>query len=383
VATNEQVGALFPGAPQHHPGENRLLLLAQMKEFIETALASVDRARSRVFIESYIVKPGRLGEALLSRLERAAGRGLDVRLLYDASGSHTLPRERLQALRAAGVRARPYGAAPELGVLRPGFRDHSRLVLADDEAFTGGHAWDDRWLPQALGGGGWSDLNCQVMGPVVRDWAALFEQRWREAPRGWPASFDTRTKYPSLRLISDGPGWRRAIAETQMTAFARSRRRVLLAHAYFFPSRRFVRELYDVRGRGVEVTVLVPAHSDLALVQRAARAQYRSWMRHRLVLYEYLPGMMHGKYAVVDDAWATVGSYNALASSLRLTVETNVVSTNRRFVEQVAARFAAQLEESRLVTDRDNAGRGVCVRLVDRLCWLVMIALNRVLHAVA
>ena len=156
--------------------------LLRMGAFLDAVMSRMETAERRIFVECYVVRDDRLGERLMSSLERHARRGVDVRLLYDPSGSHRTASERFQALAASGVKVRPYGIFPWMGRARPGFRDHARAVLVDDVAFTGGHAWGDEWLPREHGGGGWHDMNCVVRGPIVRP-GGLPRGDHRSAPR--------------------------------------------------------------------------------------------------------------------------------------------------------------------------------------------------------
>jgi cardiolipin synthase A/B len=370
-----------PGIGSHVESSNEVALIADMGQFLDAVFGDIARARRRVFVESYIIAPGELAEALLTRLEEAARRGLEVKLLCDPSGSNGLEAARQTALRAAGVGVRFYGRAAFLGTLRPGFRDHARLVLADDVAYTGGHAWDDRWLPASRGGGDWHDLNCRLVGPLVAEWASLFALRWGEAQQGWPASFDSGERYPYTRLTSDGPGWRRTIADLQVEAFSRARQRIWLANAYFFPTHRFARALYRASARGVDVRLLVPASSDLTIIRRAARAQYGAWLRHGFRIYEYQGAMMHAKGGLVDDDWITLGSFNALATSLRLTVETNLTSRDPTVARDFDRCFRQRLEASRAVTRASFKRRGPLTAILDGAAWALLSAGNRILHA--
>lgn len=372
------------GKARTQPGVdvNHVHLLAEMGPFIDRVFRDIQQARQRVFVECFIIAPDRLGEGLLTRLESAAQRGVEVRLLYDPSGSSHLTFERLDRLRAHGVAVRAYGIGAWMGVFRPGIRDHARLVLVDGTAYTGGHAWDDRWLPAARGGQGWSDLNCSLMGPLAaQDWANLFDCRWREAYKLWPATLDTAGKYPDARLLSDGPGWRRSIAEAYIDAFARATRRISIGNAYFFPTRKFKRALFQAARRGVEVKVIVPGFSDLMVIRRAARAEYRSWLRRGIQIFEYQGAMLHSKYGLVDEQWATVGSFNVIGSSLRLTVETNLAVRDATFIRAVAAQFDADLQRSCQIDAKTLDQRPVTSRVLDALAQGLLLALNRVLHA--
>jgi cardiolipin synthase len=78
--------------------------------------------------------------------------------------------------------------------------------------------------------------------------------------------------------------------------------------AYFLPSRELGRLLANVARRG-EVRVLLPARSDVALAQLAARHAIARMGTTAIQFFEYLPQMMHGKLLVIDDV-VYIGSAN-------------------------------------------------------------------------
>ncbi|HEY0706020.1 MAG TPA: phosphatidylserine/phosphatidylglycerophosphate/cardiolipin synthase family protein [Polyangia bacterium] len=349
-----------------------LTLFVDMESFLVDAFARIETARRRIFVETFIIKPDALGETLLGKLERAAHRGLDVRVLYDGSGSHELPRSRVAQLRSHGVKTHRYGLIPPVGFLRTGFRDHARLLLVDDTAYTGGHAWAKDWLPRDRGGEGWSDVNCSVTGPLCETWRRLYEARWGGGPSLWPVSLDTQDTHRDVRLISDAPGVPHRILDAHLEAAAQATKRIWLGNAYFFPTEDLLTALSEARARGVDVKVMLPGVSDLALVARAARSCYERWLSRGLDIYEFDQVMMHGKYAVIDDDWVTVGSFNALGVSMSYAIESNLIIRDRRIVEQAAQHFLAQLKQSLPVTPTRHRARRRATKVVDFLAWAVM-----------
>ena len=62
-------------------------------------------------------------------------------------------------------------------------------------------------------------------------------------------------------------------------------------------------------------------------------------------VYEYCARPMHGKVALVDDEWATVGSSNLEPLSLSLNLEANLVVRDRAFNREMRERLDPLLRE--------------------------------------
>src|SRR5688572_19827903 len=226
-------------------GLHDVRLLGDMGEFLDTFFAEVERARRRVMIECFIVRADRLGQALADALARAAARGVEVALLYDPMGSRTTPSAFFDELAARGVDVRFYGRSTgPLARFWPRARNHSRIYVVDDAAYTGGHAWGDEWLPVDRGGEGWQDVCLRVTGPVVEDFVRLFRARWGEADGDRPmVDLDTGACYPDLRLVAAATTRASVVYRALLEAFAAARRRIWIANSYCFPPRGMLKAL--------------------------------------------------------------------------------------------------------------------------------------------
>jgi cardiolipin synthase len=345
-----------------------LSLLPGMEPMLQSIVRDIDEAKTRVAVETYIYRDDKLGRCFGDALARAAARGVPTRLLYDPLGSEKTDPAFFDELRARGVDVRTYRPAEILaGTAWP--RDHSRVIVIDRSAYTGGAAWGDEWLPKRRGGQGWHDVCLRIEGPCVEDFVHLFEQRWQEAALaiGTPLDFTTGDKYADLMLIGDTPNRQRLVYECYCRAIQAARRRVFIENAYFFPPPALLLALYNAAARGVDVRIILPGDSDLPLLQRAARAEFGSWIDHGLRVFAYQPCMLHSKFAVIDDNWCTVGTFNANAASIGLANEVNVFVYDPTFVARVAKLFLSDQKDSIQVTRAAVDARPLVERAVDRL----------------
>lgn len=370
-----------PVPPAVSTGRHTLRLLPGMPAVIASIQADVRAAARRVLIETYIYHDRRFGRRFARELRSAAARGASVRLLYDALGSHLASADFFEQLRAHGVGARAY--RPAEVVMRqaaPFPRDHSRVIVADGAAYTGGAAWADHWLPRRLGGGGWYDVCLRVEGPVVEDFAALFEQRWREATGDLaPADFATGDRHPDLELVSDTPAGPSLVKERYKAAIRRAKSRIWIENAYFFPDEDILGELLSAAGRGVDVKITMPGSTDLAILKRAARAEMGGWLRAGLQLFEYQAALLHAKLAVVDDDLCTVGSFNMNPTSAAWANEVALFVRDPGLASVVARQLELDRARSRPVRAADPARR---VPLFDRAldslsAWLLRLVERR------
>jgi cardiolipin synthase len=123
-------------------------------------------------------------------------------------------------------------------------------------------------------------------------------------------------------------------------AIRSARRRVLIANAYFFPGYLLLREMRRAARRGVDVQLVLQGEPDMPIV-RVANLLYDHLMRDGVKIHEYCRRPLHGKVAVVDDDWSTVGSSNLDPLSLSLNLEANVVIRDRAFADELGGKLEA------------------------------------------
>jgi cardiolipin synthase len=360
--------------------QHALVLLPGMEPMLRSIVRDVDAARERVVVETYIYRDDRLGRAFGDALARAVARGVSVRLLYDPLGSQKTDPAFFDSLRGCGLDVRPY--RPRDVVVRTmsyGPRDHSRIIVVDGAAYTGGAAWGDEWLPAHRGGKGWHDVCLRVEGPVVEDFLGVFDARWREAVGeiAEPGDYATNDKYPDLEFVCDAPTGATRVYGRYCAAIERARSRVWLENAYFFPPPEMLKALYDAAARGVDVRILLPdERTDLPIMRRAARAEFLEWIDRGLKLYEYTRCMLHSKFAVIDDDWCTVGTFNASAPGIGWANEANVFVYDPAFVARCARLFEADLAHCEPIAAEDVRARPLLQQAGDQLARDAMTILD-------
>ena len=359
---------------------SRVEVMGDMGAFADRVLREISRARRRVDIECFIVRADRLGGELARALVAAAARGVRCRLLYDPLGCRTTPRSYFAGLAERSVEVRRFGwvGALLLGRLlnRPAARNHARIIVVDDAAYTGGHAWGDEWWPAARGGEGWHDVCCGVEGAIVEDFATLFEQHWSQSNAAHPIGDYLGEPRDGVRLVSDAPVKESVILGRYLDAITAARRRVWMANAYFFPPRSMRAALVKARARGVDVKIVVPGISDVPIVQYAAEAHYRRWMASGLELWEYQGVVMHSKYALVDDDWCLIGTFNANVASVAFAIEVALVSHRPSDGAAVAAQLARDLASSKPVDAARLRRIPLRRRILGRLAAFLMSLAN-------
>lgn len=242
------------------------------------------------------------------------------------------------------------------------------INLTRDSVVAPGHAGGDHRHVH--------DLYLELAGPCATDVHHNFVQRWNEASeRGgddgcWPnATHAAELPFPARASSAAGdvlaqvqrtvrPGLYKdstaspgggafAIEQGELSIFEQYGKAIAAARSYVylenqaFGQPETIEALHDALARGVDVTVLVPADAHPFFKQRRKQPETQPFIARLGALGEHerfaLVGIaapdpagslrnvyVHAKAALVDDAWATIGSCNVAPRSFFGDTELNV-----------------------------------------------------------
>lgn len=355
-------------------GGNKLTVLRDGDEAYPAMLAAIDAAQNTVSMASYIFDNDTVGKEFAAALERAVGRGVEVRVLVDAAGARysfpTIARE----LRKRGVpvaRFLPSSLFPPY-VLSINLRNHRKTLVVDgDIGFTGGmNIRDDCYLSRGPKFPT-RDIHFKVEGPIVGQIQEIFAEDWTfttgEELKG-------ETWFPLLkpvgrviaRGIPDGPDedidklrW------SLLAAIGAARRSVRIVTPYFLPDESLMEALIVAQMRGVRVDVVMPKKNNLPYVAWAALGQMEPLLRHHVNIWFTEGPFDHSKVTVVDRAWVLLGSPNWDPRSLRLNFEFALECYSEVFASQIADYITERVARSEQWLLEDHQQRHVVQRVRD------------------
>lgn len=354
------------------PG-NQVKLLVNGDATYPAMLAAIANARETITLATYIFDRDETGLAFAQALGQAVQRGVEVRVLIDATGARYSWPSIIGPLRREKIpHARFMRTFPLRRLLEMNLRNHRKILVVDGKlGFTGGMNiraghWLERKPKSPV-----RDLHFQLTGPVVSHLQEAFAEDWcfttGETLRGLNWFPPLESAGPVIaRGITDGPDedfekLRLAI----LAALAAARKSVRIATPYFLPEPTIVAALNLAAMRGVVVDILLPSKNNLPFVQWASTAMWWQLLERGCRIWLAPPPFDHSKIFVVDDVWSLVGSTNWDPRSLRLNFEFNVECYDPELAGDLAEWFNAQLKQSRQTSLAEVDGRSMPVRLRD------------------
>lgn len=326
---------------------NEIELLINGEEFFPAVFESIRAARHQVLLETFIVTEDQVGLELKEALITAAQRGVQVEVMVDDYGTIDVSKSFLSEMIDAGVTILAFDPQPRtLGVRTNMFRRlHRKIVVVDGEiAYVGGINFSAEHI-SAFGKMAKQDYAVQVRGPIVNaihkaSAQLLLEASVKEKTKPREHRFQPPQNQPvgdaRVRIaVRDNNRHTSDIERLYLQGIRRAKKRIVIANAYFFPGYRLLRAMRNAARRGLEVTLILQGQPDMPWVSMCSRLLYSYLLKEGVVIHEYCRRPLHGKVALVDDDWTTIGSSNLDPLSLAMNLEANLFIEHRGFNQQL------------------------------------------------
>ena len=289
--TETRLGQIMAEGEAAHPGLSGVAPLAGGTDALASRLALIELAEVSIDAQYYIWHDDISGILLLDALDRAARRGVRVRLLLDDNGISGLDpfiaalnaeqNFQIRLFNPSTIR-RPKILGYTFDFMRMNRRMHNKSLTVDGAVtIIGGRNIGDEYFE--IGDAFFKDLDALAVGPVVTQTAGVFDEYWNSASvfeaetmisgPGDRAGFDSRVKEVRARDAT------RALQDDLKTSVERHRR---IGQALEWTTVQLVAD-DPVKGQGV-------ARNDQLMIVRLGKILGEVKERLDLVSAYFIPG---------------------------------------------------------------------------------------------
>jgi len=364
---------------------NSVQLIPGYQESIEAMTDAIRGARNYVNAEFYIMSSDAVTDGLLGELEKAAERGVRVRLLFDHIGTLRVRGYRRLIRRLKDSRIQWKRMLPVLPIhgqwRRPDLRNHRKILVIDGEtAFTGSQnliepSYNNPHHRRA--GRKWVELMARLEGPIVATLNVVFATDWLSETE---ESLESQLQLPdhprrgtvTAQVVPSGPGF---VTENNLRLFNTliysAQHRISICSPYFVPDDSLLYAITTAAQRGVDVELFVSEKGDQFLVHHAQRSYYKALLEAGVRIYLYrAPLVLHAKHFTIDDEVSVLGSSNMDMRSFSLNMEVSVMLLGAETVDLMRSVEQSYREESFELTLGDWLHRPMLAKYVDNVARL-------------
>lgn len=348
---------------------NRVRIFVDGRQLFDQMIQDFDQATDQICVEFYTFYADQLGQQILHALERAAARGVSVKVLYDLSGSRGTTYKFFQKLESLGGDAQPFNSKTRhyINTPRLNYHLHRKIVVIDQQiGYIGGFNIGNQYVGKMARFGYWRDTHVRIVGQSATALLGRFGMDWNlTCKKTGKAKVDLLslmkdlhiqrpTDNPSevaMQIVSSGPDNDDvAIRRGYEAMISAAHHYVYIQTPYLIPGEPILESLIIAARSGVDVRVMVPCMPDHPFVYRATEYYARYLAENGVKVYKYDNGFIHAKTVISDDYFASVGSANQDFRSYRLNWEANAFMYNEQLTKQLKQIFENDLLKSTAMT---------------------------------
>ena len=282
-----------------------------------------------IHLQTYIFMMDEFGKNVYNELINASKRGVKVYLLVDSVGSRLFTQKAENELIKAGVFFSRFNKVNFKSLHSWGRRLHHKILLVDNEkSFVGGinvmSSDENKFAFPQL------DFALLLMGPIISRLTRYCQKIFKKAslqkiifpkivfPGPMPDGVDLKI------LVNDWVYKRWQITRQYVHLTKNAKHDITIINSYFFPRKSFMKQLVEAAKRGVRVRLILPKYSDWPSYILASEFLYAYFLKNGIEIYLWKKSILHGKMALIDGEWATIGSFNLNYTSYQQNLEMNI-----------------------------------------------------------
>ncbi len=348
------------------------------EEMKDALLEDLRKAKSYIFMEFFIIKEGVFWRDVYEILREKVKEGVEVRLLVDDFGAIFINTSQFrEGIRANGIRLAEFAPIhKDISRLSFNYRNHQKIAVIDGNVgYTGGINLADEYINEQKRFGHWKDTAVRLEGEGVYSLTCFFLEMWQIAEG--TGALDYTLYKPTVRIESqsmvqpfaDGPANNpKNTAESAYTHLInKARDYIYITTPYLVLDQKMIDDLCRAAESGVDVRIITPHIYDKWYVYMVTVSNYGSLIKKGVHIYEYQPGFIHAKNAVVDDEIAVCGTINMDYRSFYLHYEDAVLMSKTPAVMDIKQDFLDTLQVCREIQYAEWLHRPLRQRFIQSL----------------
>ncbi len=298
----------------------------------------INESKKELHIQTYIFDTDSTGLRIVEALKKAANRDVKIYLLLDGFGSNSFSSNIVKELRYYGVNVRFFSPLFSLNSFYIGRRLHQKVVVSDgNKVMIGGiniadkyhtSSFETPWLDYAI------EIESKVARPVQQICRNFYFKKRKVRKSKIEATIFDKEPIAVRILQNDWLNRKNEVQKEYVKAISNAQKEIVIVGSYFFPGRKIAWALKKASKRNVPITLIVSGISDLPFLRSASLYLYSLLLKYNIEIYEWNKSVLHGKAAVIDRKWTTIGSFNMNNLSSFGSIEMNVEVKSEAFSEK-------------------------------------------------
>jgi cardiolipin synthase len=312
--------------------------------FYDAMLKDIEKARQYIYLETYRFNNDSIGIKFRDALTRKSREGVEIKILVDSWGT-SLPAGFFGEMLKRGAEIRYFLKIKFFWdfFTKNHRRNHRKIMIIDDAITYIGSA---NLTAYSLN---WRESVLRIGSDIAPVFKKVFLQHFKIYNK---YVFEKLIKMRKINhdgseILRDVPSLtRQRIRKRYIEIIKSSNRDVVIETPYFLPSFFVRKALSDAAKRGVVITVIMPKHSDVGLIDVLRTRFLGPLHKNGVRLLFYTPDNLHAKILLADQEIFSLGSPNFDYRSFRFQHEIVLISRDQDAISQISEHIAETIKNS-------------------------------------
>ncbi|MCR5647043.1 MAG: cardiolipin synthase [Acholeplasmatales bacterium] len=317
---------------------------------------SLKCAKKRIYLEYFIISPGKLTDKLLEILTERGEAGVEIKILYDDIGcrGHNNGKiiKKLSKIKNCEVCA--YEALGSNFNFLVNYRNHRKLAIIDSViAYCGGDNLADEYVNLKNRFGYWRDNCAKYEGEAAYAFTIQFVEMWYASTKtvlDFQVDVNEIKKYENVGYVmpfTDGPQYiGNATYDLFTSLISHAKSSIYISTPYFIIDDALLNLISLKCRQGIDVKILMPHIPDKRSPFYMGREKYGPILANGGKIYEFEKGFNHAKNIIVDNKYVFIGTANMDYRSLFLHFECGALIMNDSEIKKMSDDFINATNES-------------------------------------
>jgi len=338
-------------------------------QYYNLMLGDIAQARSYIFVETYKFANDHMGVRFRDALTRKSHEGVKVKILIDSWGKGPISESFFSELIQWGGEVKFFEKIKiNSDIFTRGHRrDHRKIMVIDDTISYIGSANITGYNLN------WRELCLRMEGELALSFKKVFLENF-EAFNPYiitnKVTFTRRIKVGDFEIIRDVPSIQfQRLKKRYTQLIKKATRSVVIETPYFLPGFILRKAMIDASNKGVDVTVIMPKHSDVRMID-VLRNKYLGILHNAGVkLLFYAPYNLHAKLLMTDDEIFSISSANFDYRSFRYQYEIALIGSDSEILRQLRDHIAETVRNSHPFDHAEWARRPMIEKIFE---WILL-----------
>ena len=315
-------------------------------QFYNLMLIDIAQAREYIYLETYKFANDHMGVRFRDALTKKARDGVKIKILIDSWGKGPVSENFFTELIRLGGEVKFFEKIKiNSDIFTRGHRrDHRKILVIDDKISYIGSANITGYNLN------WRELCLRIDGELAVSFKKVFLENFNAFNQYFitkKVTYTRKIKFGNFEIIRDVPSLQfQRLRKRYTQLIKQAGHSVVIETPYFLPGFLLRKAMMDASKRGVKITVIMPKHSDVGMVD-LLRNKYLGLLHNAGInLLFYLPHNLHAKLLMIDDEIFSISSANFDFRSFRYQYEIALIGTEPDVLRQLNEHVSETLRNS-------------------------------------